>query len=406
MKHIVAFLLMAFVLLAPHNLLANNPVKPLISPADSLLLREQAQREALFNPLFLDWVFINHNSGNTDTTQSTIWQMRRKVMHDVENTSPDVYRYHYQQLPLYNEIMSHDIRNRSISTLNNDSIVRKSVNEHDRMQQVKAPEASFWSRSMLIQIQGTQNYISPNWYNGGESSLSLLGYVNAQLKYDNKKNIQWENLFEWKEGLNGVKSDSLHHLRVGEDLLKLNTKFGLKAFKNFYYTASLEASTTLFNTYLSNSYERTTAPLSPIRFYGNLGMDYKYKKIVSVMLSPLAYKLVYVNDTTVHPGVSTSVADKVGIPDGQKILHQFGSSLEVKFNYSISREIVLDSKMKFYTNYKGIEWDWEIVGNFIINRFLSARVSLNPRYDSTITTTEKPKIQFKELTSIGFSYKF
>lgn len=380
--------------------------KTLLTAADSLQLRQEAEQEALTNPLFLDWIFNEQNPAEQDTS-SLLKQVRSKARRFVVTETPDAYNYHIEQLPDADKFMIRHSKSHPSIYVNDTNIMRRPTTEKERLQQVKDPTLSFWSRTLLVQLQGTQNYISPNWYNGGESSLALLGYINAQLKYDNKK-IQWENLFEWKAGMNGVVSDSLHKLRVGEDLLKLNTKFGIKAFKNFYYTASAEASATLFNTYLSNSYERATAPLSPIRFYGNLGMDYKYKKIISVMLSPLSYKMVYVNDTTVHAGVTTSVADKVGIPDGQKILHQFGSSLEVKFNYSFTREIVLDSKMKLYTNYKGIEWDWEIVGNFIINRYLSARVSLNPRYDSTVKTEDgtKPKIQFKELTSLGFSYRF
>jgi len=51
-----------------------------------------------------------------------------------------------------------------------------------------------------------------------------------------------------------------------------------------------------------------------------------------------------------------------------------------------------------------VEIDWEIVSNFTINRFLSTRLTLNPRYDNTIIG-QKAYLQFKELLSFGFSYK-
>lgn len=378
----------------------------LISAADSLRLHLEAEQEAMTNPLFLDWIFMDNKELSKDSV-SHLKQVRNNARRYVVGETPDAFVYHYGQLPSLENLMIRRSKTNPSIFVSDTNILSRPLKEKEQFQQLKDPTLSNWSRSLLVQIQGTQNYISPNWYNGGESSLALLGYLNGQLKYDDRKNLQWESQLEWKAGLNGVMSDTLHKLRVGEDLLKITSKLGVKAVKNFYYTASVEASATLFNTYLSNSYERATAPISPIRFYGNLGMDYKYKKILSVLLSPLSYKMVYVYDTTVHPGVSTSVADKVGIPDGKKILHQFGSSLEVKFNYSISREIVIDSKMKLYTNYKGVEWDWEILGNFIINRFLSARVSLNPRFDSTVKTEDgsRPKLQFKELLSLGFSYK-
>jgi len=50
----------------------------------------------------------------------------------------------------------------------------------------------------------------------------------------------------------------------------------------------------------------------------------------------------------------------------------------------------------------------ELDVDFIINRYLSAKVMLHPRYDSTteVTSEQKSKMQFKELISIGFSHTF
>jgi hypothetical protein len=84
-----------------------------------------------------------------------------------------------------------------------------------------------------------------------------------------------------------------------------------------------------------------------------------------------------------------------------------GSSFRAQFSYAPSKEIQIDSKLTFYTNYQKIEVDWEIVSNFVVNRYLSTRLSLNPRYDNTMILNkgEKAKIQFKELLTFGFSYR-
>ena len=89
------------------------------------------------------------------------------------------------------------------------------------------------------------------------------------------------------------------------------------------------------------------------------------------------------------------------------MLSEVGSSFKAQLSYAPSKEIQLDSKLTFYTNYEKVEADWEIVSNFTINRFLSTRLSLNPRYDNTLILAEgkKAKIQFKELLSFGISYK-
>ena len=62
----------------------------------------------------------------------------------------------------------------------------------------------------------------------------------------------------------------------------------------------------------------------------------------------------------------------------------------------------------FFTNYKQIETEVELDIDFIINRYLSAKLMLHPRYDGTIedVTDTKEKLQFKELISVGFSHTF
>ncbi len=211
-----------------------------------------------------------------------------------------------------------------------------------------------------------------------------------------------------KFGFNSTGKDTLRKIRTNEDVVRLNSRLGIKAFSTWFATADVEFSTQFFNTYVSNSYERTTGPLSPIRFYGSVGLNYKYKKMLSVLIAPFSYKLTAVADTSKADGVRRSIADKLGIEKGKKASNEFGSLVKVEFNYAFTREIELESTLSLYTNYKGIEFDWEVIGNFMINRFLSARVSLRPRYDSTIKlpNNEKPKLQFKELISLGFHYNF
>jgi len=52
--------------------------------------------------------------------------------------------------------------------------------------------------------------------------------------------------------------------------------------------------------------------------------------------------------------------------------------------------------------------DYELVCNMVINRFMSTRISINSRYDTSVIslTGEQNKVQFKQLLSVGFSHKF
>ena len=164
----------------------------------------------------------------------------------------------------------------------------------------------------------------------------------------------------------------------------------------------MDFSTNFFNSYRGiNSQQVKATFLTPVRFNFGVGMDYKYKKLLSLYVSPLTYKFVYANDTL------KVNQNSFGIPKGQKMLNQFGSSFTVRNSISPSREVQIDSKLYFYTNYEKVEVDWEIVGNFTINRFLSTRLLINPRYDNTVILKkgEKAKVQIKELLTFGLSYR-
>ena len=98
-----------------------------------------------------------------------------------------------------------------------------------------------------------------------------------------------------------------------------------------------------------------------------------------------------------------------GIEAGKNILSEVGSSLRVDWKWRPLREILIETNFYFFTNYKHIETELEIDVDFIINRYLSAKLMLYPRYDGTMEVGPdgaKSKVQFKEFISIGFSHTF
>ena len=260
----------------------------------------------------------------------------------------------------------------------------------------------YWFPKATALMQFTQNYISQNWYQGGNSNLAILNILSGELNYDNKKDIQWENKMEWRAGFNSVVGDTIRKISTNDDLLRYTSKFGLKASGNWYYSVSGDFSTQLFDNYKTiNSTQYKARLLTPFRANIGIGMDYKYKKLLSLMIAPLSFKYIYANDTAnVNPNL-------FGIEKGKNQLRQVGSSFRAQFNYSPSRQWQLDSRLTFYTDYKKVEIDWEMVSNLSVNRFMSVRIALNPRYDNTVILKkgENARLQFKQLLSIGFSYR-
>jgi len=92
---------------------------------------------------------------------------------------------------------------------------------------VKRP--NFWTFSGDYALQFLQNYVSGNWYKGGESNYSALVSLVMQANYNNKQKVKWENRLELKYGMQSSRSDSLHSFKSTEDLIRLTSKLGLQA---------------------------------------------------------------------------------------------------------------------------------------------------------------------------------
>ena len=101
---------------------------------------------------------------------------------------------------------------------------------------------NFWTFKGDYYLQFLQNYVSGNWYKGGESNYSMVGAVTIQLNYNNKQKLKLDNKLELKLGFITTPSDSLHSLKSSEDLIRYTSKLGLQASKRWYYTCLLYTS--------------------------------------------------------------------------------------------------------------------------------------------------------------------
>lgn len=258
-----------------------------------------------------------------------------------------------------------------------------------------------WRKEATLMLQITQNYVTPNWYQGGSSSFAGLGIAKGHISYISER-FTWENTGEWRVGGSTISADSLHKVNTTDDLLRLYSKGNFRIVPKLFTSLSAEIETRLLPTYKSNSMELKSGPFSPFRFNAAFGLDYKPVKGLSISVSPLSYKVVHIMDT------ARVKATDYGLEEGQQTQHNIGSSVRVEYIWKPVREVQLESKFFFYTNYKHVEVDLEVNCDFIITRFMSARLMLHPRYDSSVIMDgdTHAKIQFRELLSIGFAHKF
>lgn len=277
--------------------------------------------------------------------------------------------------------------------------------EEDRLERQRALREmkTNWRHQLNLSLQITQNYATSNWYQGAANAFAMLAGVKGFVNYKDD-HIVWENSGEWRTGLSTVSGDSLRVIKVTDDVFRLNTKFGFQVHEKWYVSAVGEFKTNFWPNYRTNTSQLSTTFLTPIRFNLGVGVDYKPIKGLSVNISPATYKLVY---ATVYEEGRVNVTD-FGIEAGSNILNELGSSVRVDWKWRPLREIEVEANFYFFTNYKRIETELELDIDFIINRYLSAKLMVHPRYDSTIELAEgqKSKIQFKELISVGFSHTF
>ena len=59
--------------------------------------------------------------------------------------------------------------------------------------EVEVTKPKFWTKKGDGFLQFMQNYVSDNWYKGGESTYSLLGSLTLEANYDNKGKWKWDN---------------------------------------------------------------------------------------------------------------------------------------------------------------------------------------------------------------------
>lgn len=264
---------------------------------------------------------------------------------------------------------------------------------------------NFWTFSGDYYLQFLQNFVSGNWYKGGESNYSMVASAVLQANYNNKQKVKFDNKLEMKLGLQTSRGDSLHSLKTSEDLLRYTGKLGLQATKKWYYTLQLIAYTQFMRGYKSNDPVVYSDLMSPFNVNLSVGMSYavdafKGRLKGSVQLAPLAYNFRYVG--------RADLATRYGLDEGHHTMNDFGSECTVDLTWNITDMIKWKTRLYGYTTYERTEVEWENTLSFSFNKYISSNIFIYPRFDDG--TGERDDRhgywQFKEYASLGFAYSF
>ena len=278
---------------------------------------------------------------------------------------------------------------------------------------VEVKKPNFWTFKGDGFLQFLQNYVSGNWYKGGESNYSMLSSLTLEANYNNKSKWKWDNKLEMKLGFQTSPSDSVNKFKPNEDLIRLTSKVGLQATKHWYYTLQLLAYTQFTRGLKANDTRTYSDFMSPFNLNVGIGMDYKMewfnKKLTgTVNISPLAVNYRYVDRTIFMNGDTQQwFPSRHGLEADRHSLVDLGSQFTVDFTWKMAENISWKSRMYGFTSYKRVEYEWENTFSFQFNKYISSKLFIHPRFDDNRQRDDHHGYwMFKEFLSIGFNYAF
>lgn len=264
----------------------------------------------------------------------------------------------------------------------------------------------FWKKGLLTELGFSQVSLT-NWAAGGSGSIAFNAHINAHINYE-KGNIFWENRGQFSYGFVQSFEDGY---RKSDDKLILDSKFGLQAYDNLYLSSIFN-----FTSQFSPGFEYSDDDVGTMvsKFFApatitlGLGVDYKLKSnMLSLNLAPLTGNIVVVTDKELRT--------KYGNEEDQTTRFEFGAQLKATFNWNPFDNLKLNSTLNLFSDYldkpQNIQIKWDFQADFRINKFLSSSLRTNLIYDDKVLIADKdgnsaPRVQFKEVLSLSFSYTF
>jgi len=346
-----------------------------------------------------------------------------KINHEMRNyvvqNHPEVVKYNINQLP---DDIPVAVKIERPSLLSRMFEIEETpvINSSETPGQF-VPKIKYWITNGNSSMQFSQNYLSPNWAAGANSSVNLISVNEFTANYNNKKRFKLDNTLLYRLSLTNAQGDSLRAIRIGEDMFRYKTSAGIKAAKSdkWYYTISGFMETQFFKNYQINANTINSAFISPLATNVGLGMEYKttktfadnkYKRIyIHANLAPISITYKYTN----RPELNLT---GYGFEPNQQSFYDVGTTVDVNLNIYFTRFIKWDSKMFLFTTYKSADMFFENTLDFAINQYFSTRIYLNLKYNSKSEKYKKEndndkdymhtRLQINELLSFGFSYNW
>lgn len=268
-----------------------------------------------------------------------------------------------------------------------------------------------WATGGTAGLNMSQVYLS-NWAAGGQNNVSVTGLLNLFGNYK-KERSAWDNTLDlaygmlWQADNDGVKTD---------DKIDFASKYGYELKGPWFASALFNFRTQFAPGYVdpfADSLVVSSDLLAPAFSLVALGLDYKPNDNFTVFISPATMKMTIVN--------IDELATAYGVDAGENFRAEIGGYAKMQYKTELAENIGFLTKLDLFSNYlnnpQNIDVNWETLISMKVNEYISATISTQLLYDHDVNITRAsdeegepdkvgPITQFKEVLSVGFSYKF
>lgn len=268
-----------------------------------------------------------------------------------------------------------------------------------------------WKKGALLNVGFSQVSLN-NWAAGGQNSVSINGLFSGFTNL-HKKTFLWDNSLDVGYGV--LQQGKGNSFIKTDDKFAFTTKFGKKAYKNWYYSTYIDFRTQLTKGFkYPNDTVKISDWLAPAYVIGAIGLDLKKTDHLSFFISAVTTKITIVNDHAL------SDAGAFGVDPGKLIRSEMGGYVKFIWAMKLMENVNLTTKLETFSNYvknpSRIDVSWENLLELKVNKYLSTTITTHLIYDEDIDIqVDKnndglidaigPRTQFKEVLGIGFSYK-
>lgn len=249
--------------------------------------------------------------------------------------------------------------------------------------------------------QGSQS----NWAAGGDDfSFSLNSYFGLWARYKKGK-ISWDNSANFNYGLINTTSQGT---RKNDDRIDLTTKLGYALAKkiNLSFLTNFQSQFSKGYKYKEDDGRDLLSNfMAPGYLLTSLGIDYQPAQGLSVFVSPLTSRWVFVmND-------SLSSIGSYGVDPGKRVKNEIGAFASITYNKKLTPNISYIGKLDLFSNYKKNPQNVDLLMNnmlnFQISKVLAANFGLDLIYDDDVKlfgkNNDSPGLQVKQVIGIGLT---